>query len=188
MILPARIVAQKGIEKGMAVANSYAIQNQEEVAFIVTGAPDLRKPENVTYWERIQALAKEYASAGNGKLHILFLGGATWDFMPWLYKNSTIMLAPFKNEGFSLTPVEAGMVGLNAAISEDPAQLETTQANALLIPDEEWESPDIAAHRIKRYIGSSQAATDIEELRRVADDNYSPEAITQKTLQLLKLR
>ncbi len=180
IVVPARIVGQKGIEHAIAVCQEYQKRYGRHVALIVTGTPDERKPENVLYWQRIQELIHQ---TDPQTCSLLFLGGVEWSYMPWLFQHSDLLLALFTNEGFSLTPLEAALCGCPAAISTDPAMMETTDYNALVLPSIVLHA-DIA-QRIHNYLSSGKPALDTQALRERTMQMYAAPAIARRTVALL---
>lgn len=180
IVVPARIVGQKGIEHAIAVCQEYQRRYGQHVALIVTGTPDERKPENAVYWSRIQELIHQ---TDPQTCSLLFLGGVEWNYMPWLFQHSDLLLALFTNEGFSLTPLEAALCGCPAAISTDPAMMETTDGHALVLPSM-TDYPDIAG-RIHTYLSNGQPTIDTHQLRERTMQMYAAPAIARRTVAII---
>jgi hypothetical protein len=182
LLLPARIIHNKGVKEAIGVAEAYADIYKQQVALTVTNQPDSDMQTNRDYWEEIKAL---YRSLQGSKVEIILLGGVDWNYMKWLYQESNLLLAPFQNEGFGLPPIEAACCGLASAISTDPALKETTGENALVMDCNLWSKPRDVARHIHAYMSSQRKALDLKKLKEKAMYEYSPQAVMQQTLDLL---
>ena len=184
LLLPARIIHNKGVKEAICVAEAYADIYAQRVALIVTNQPDSDMQKNRDYWEEIKAL---YRSLQGSKVEIILLGGVDWNYMKWLYQESDLLLAPFQNEGFGLPPIEAACCGLASAISTDPALKETTGENALVMDCNFWSKPRDVARYIHAYMSSHRKALDLKKLKEKAIHEYSPQVVMQQMLDLLNL-
>ena len=182
LLVPARIIHNKGIKEAISVAEAYADIYQQRVALTVTNQPDVDTQKNRDYWTEVKAL---YRRMQGSKVEIILLGGVDSNYMKWLYQASDLLLAPFQNEGFGLPPIEAACCGLASAISTDPALTETTGEHALIMADNLWRKPREVARHIQAYMSSERKALDLKKLKEKAIAEYSPQAVMRQTLALL---
>jgi glycosyltransferase involved in cell wall biosynthesis len=182
LLLPARIIHNKGIKEAIGVAEAYADIYKQQVVLTVTNQPELDMQKNRDYWEEIKTL---YRSVKSSKVEIILLGGVDWNYMKWLYQASDLLLAPFQNEGFGLPPIEAACCELASAISTDPALKETTGENALVMDYNLWRKPRDVARHIHAYMSSQRKALHLKKLKEKAMSEYSPQTVMQQTLDVL---
>jgi glycosyltransferase involved in cell wall biosynthesis len=187
ILVSARIVEHKGIEQAIRTAKAYADVYKQTTILIVTGAVDFRGPNSRLYWKRIWKCIEGTKSS---HFRTLLLGGVEWRFMPWIYSQASLLFAPFRSEGFGMSPVEAAVRGLATVMSNDPAMMETTGGNALIIRG--WsqmqgvETASInAANQIHRYLSSSMPQKHVANLTKKANDRFSSEAVSHQLIELL---
>ena len=107
--------------------------------------------------------------------------------MRWLFQQCDLQLSPYENEGFSLPPFEAALSGLSTVFAEDPAMLETTEGNGLILPMATWRQPDIAVGLIANYLGSSQSQTHRDALAQKAQALFHPDLIGGQVRDIVTL-
>ncbi len=181
VVVPARVAKQKRIIESLKICEAYSHEFRQRVLFIVSGRPDMRKPENVEYFKKV---VQAFRNSANERLIPVILNGVVWRFMPWLYRKANVVLCYFENEGFGIPPVEAAVADAQAiVISEDPALMETTEGNALALPS--GIDFKTAAHRIHRYLSSDDPAVHREELTKIASQRYTVEVAVNQLLKFL---
>jgi glycosyltransferase involved in cell wall biosynthesis len=188
-MVPARIVRQKGIEQAIYTSTAYADRYKQMTILIVSGIVDSREPQNLDYWKWIQECILR---ANSSYFRPIFLGGVEWRYMPWLYSQSSLLFAPFWSEGFGLPPVEAALRGLPTVMSDDPAMMETTDGNALIIRG--WSQMNRAdddqikaARQIHSYLSSSKPKNHVDNLGEKAKKQFSSEAVRHQLLKILSV-
>lgn len=186
-IVPARIVGQKGVERAIDAARAYAQLTGERNTVIVTGPPDLRKPENKAY---MHAIAEKINNLGSKDPNVVLLNGVDQRYMRFMYRiagNGGTLIQLFENEGFGLPSIEAAVSEYSHnIISNDPAMLETTQGNALVIPKEIWGQPDQIALQLARYVSSAEFNMHPRNLAQIGHEHYSPAVVRERISNIIQ--
>lgn len=187
IVLPARIVEQKGILPAIDVmVQASQIDNETPWALVITGPCDVRKPVNQKYWEAVRTKALNLGK--NPNLEVVFLMGAKQEYMPYIYDTAEAIFTPFKNEGFSLTNVEAALCGTASISSSDRAILNTTEGNVRQLDLETWTlQPHVVAKDMVRYLRSGRKDRDIKALQQIALNKYSPDIVGKKLQEVLEI-
>lgn len=183
LLVPARIVPNKGIHHAIGTAREYARLTGQRTTLILSGPPDLRKTESQQYWRNtLLPLLREI----HPNVHIIPLGGVAWEYMPFLYRQSHAVLAPFENEGFCMPLIEAGLMGTPSVINVDEAMKETTDGYALVIPLNEW-GTEASVKAICSYLASQKVSFDIVALQEKARSQLHPGRVAEQILRAVNL-
>lgn len=128
LLHPARVLRRKNIELGLRVVHSLRDLGFD-VAYLVTGAPDVHQADGVAYGVELRTMIDELALQHSA----IFLGETMElanDDVRSLYAVSDALLFPSKAEGFGLPVVEAGLHGVPIFCSDIPAHREVGQGIA----------------------------------------------------------
>ncbi len=164
ILLPARIIPRKNLEKGIEIIASLR-RTFPDIVGIITGILDKNSKELVEYSQVLYKLIEDNDLEKN----IVFLGQTfeelnishekNREIVRDLYFVSHLVLILSTDEGFGLPILEAGAARTPIAVSQITVFRETAKDGALYLPTDE--SPEFNANRLIKFLKENLSKSDL---------------------------
>jgi mannosylglucosylglycerate synthase len=182
LLMPVRVTQAKNIELALRVAAAMKAMGIF-TRFIVTGPPDPHDPKNMEYFRRLLSLRSElgvedelrfvYESSPNKSEPLVI----EFPLVAELYRVSDALFLPSHREGFGMSVLEAGLVGLPVFCADTvPAAEEIAAQDAVMF------SPDANPEQVADLILHTMNANPVHRLKQHVRRDLTWESIFQKEI------
>lgn len=167
-----RLIESKGV-KYLIKALPGLVQRFPDVRLVIVGDGPDRK--------NLEAIADELCVGA----HCVFKGRLSQKELPYLYRSSSVFVAPFLQEGLGLVCVEALGCGCSVVVSDIPAIRDILEHsdNVHLVPTQNSEA--IAQAITKVFDSQDTGPISVERSQLRLRDRFSWESVTENYSQIL---